>query len=279
MSASRGWRASATRACRCSFAIAIDPVVKHRCMALASHSRRSRFAAFAMLFPPTTPSRCISIRSRPIANCSQPSSAGWRRTRLRATIGTRAASKFPSTTAALRDPDLSAVAEFAKMLGGGRRADAHAVLDTACTCSGFCLDLRYMGSVDRRIAMPRLDTPRMHVAAGSVGIAGEQTGSTRAIRRGDGASSAGRSSKVFDPTARRTVSFEGRRLRDVRRRVTMAALSILRPGHVHHRAGRGRWGFQSRGVPVSGAMDWYSHRLANQLLGNDRRSGDTGSDA
>jgi antagonist of KipI len=33
----------------------------------------------------------------------------------------------------------------------------------------------------------------------------------------------------------------------------------------------GRWGFQSRGVPVSGALDWYSHRLANQLLGNDRR--------
>ncbi len=31
----------------------------------------------------------------------------------------------------------------------------------------------------------------------------------------------------------------------------------------------GRWGFQSRGVPVSGAMDWYSHRLANRLLGND----------
>jgi antagonist of KipI len=31
----------------------------------------------------------------------------------------------------------------------------------------------------------------------------------------------------------------------------------------------GRWGFQSRGVPVSGALDWYSHRLANRLLGND----------
>jgi antagonist of KipI len=32
---------------------------------------------------------------------------------------------------------------------------------------------------------------------------------------------------------------------------------------------QGRWGFQSRGVPVSGAMDWYSHRLANRLLEND----------
>jgi antagonist of KipI len=50
----------------------------------------------------------------------------------------------------------------------------------------------------------------------------------------------------------------------------MAALSILRPGMFTTVQDEGRWGFQSRGVPVSGAMDWYSHRLANQLLGNDR---------
>ena len=33
-----------------------------------------------------------------------------------------------------------------------------------------------MGSVDGRIAAPRLSTPRVRVPAGSVGIAGEQTG-------------------------------------------------------------------------------------------------------
>ena len=33
-----------------------------------------------------------------------------------------------------------------------------------------------MASVDERIAMPRRDTPRPRVAAGSVGIAGRQTG-------------------------------------------------------------------------------------------------------
>ena len=31
----------------------------------------------------------------------------------------------------------------------------------------------------------------------------------------------------------------------------------------------GRRGYQGLGVPVSGAMDAYSHRLANQILGND----------
>ena len=49
----------------------------------------------------------------------------------------------------------------------------------------------------------------------------------------------------------------------------MAAVSILRPGMFTTVQDLGRWGFQSRGVPVSGAMDWYSHRLANRLLGND----------
>src|SRR5687767_10426951 len=49
----------------------------------------------------------------------------------------------------------------------------------------------------------------------------------------------------------------------------MAALSILRPGMFTTVQDRGRWGFQSRGVPVSGALDWYSHRLANCLVGND----------
>jgi biotin-dependent carboxylase-like uncharacterized protein len=31
----------------------------------------------------------------------------------------------------------------------------------------------------------------------------------------------------------------------------------------------GRWGYQGLGVPVSGPMDLYSHRLANRLLGNE----------
>lgn len=32
----------------------------------------------------------------------------------------------------------------------------------------------------------------------------------------------------------------------------------------------GRWGFQSRGVPVAGPMDPFAHRLANALVGNHR---------
>jgi len=34
----------------------------------------------------------------------------------------------------------------------------------------------------------------------------------------------------------------------------------------------GRWGYQSRGVPVAGPMDRFSHRLANAIVGNDPRA-------
>lgn len=41
---------------------------------------------------------------------------------------------------------------------------------------GFLPGFAYMGKVDSRLAAPRKSSPRQNVAAGSVGIAGEQTG-------------------------------------------------------------------------------------------------------
>ena len=41
---------------------------------------------------------------------------------------------------------------------------------------GFLPGFSYMGEVDERIATPRKEKPRTHVPAGSVGIAGRQTG-------------------------------------------------------------------------------------------------------
>ena len=41
---------------------------------------------------------------------------------------------------------------------------------------GFLPGFSYMGTVDEAIAMPRHATPRVKVPAGSVGIAGRQTG-------------------------------------------------------------------------------------------------------
>lgn len=49
----------------------------------------------------------------------------------------------------------------------------------------------------------------------------------------------------------------------------MASVYVVKPGLLTTVQDRGRWGSQSFGVSVSGAMDVYSHRLANALVGND----------
>jgi len=72
-------------------------------------------------------------------------------------------------------PDLAEVAAF------GAVSEAEAVrLHTSrlyrVFMLGFMPGFAYMGIVDAHIAAPRLSTPRVRVPAGSVGIAGEQTG-------------------------------------------------------------------------------------------------------
>jgi len=48
------------------------------------------------------------------------------------------------------------------------------------------------------------------------------------------------------------------------------ALKVLRAGILSTIQDLGRWGHQRYGVPVSGVMDEFSHRLANILVGNDQ---------
>lgn len=52
----------------------------------------------------------------------------------------------------------------------------------------------------------------------------------------------------------------------------VAALRVIKPGMLTTIQDAGRWGFQSRGVPVAGPMDPVSHRMANALVGNDRHA-------
>ena len=48
-----------------------------------------------------------------------------------------------------------------------------------------------------------------------------------------------------------------------------AALLVARAGMLTTVQDLGRRGYQALGVPVAGPMDWYSHRLANRLVGNE----------
>jgi len=49
-----------------------------------------------------------------------------------------------------------------------------------------------------------------------------------------------------------------------------AAIVVIKAGMLTTVQDSGRWGYQSRGVPVAGPMDPVSHRLANALVGNGR---------
>ncbi len=96
-------------------------------------------------------------------------------------------------------PDLAAVAERA----GCTPADVverHAARTYRVYMLGFVPGFAYMGRVDATIAMPRHRVPRERVPAGSVGIAGEQTGVYPVASPG-GWQLIGRTSTVmFDPT-------------------------------------------------------------------------------
>jgi biotin-dependent carboxylase-like uncharacterized protein len=202
-------------------------------------------------------------------------------------------------------PDLADVAAFA----GVRPQDViarHAGTVYRVYMLGFLPGFAYLGSVPPEIAMPRRATPRMRVAAGSVGIAGPQTAVYPRASPG-GWQIIGRTPlRVFDPTRTPPVIFApGDSVRFVpesaSRRAGPAGAGhddrprARRPGTAESGAGlstpasgstrtvtilhaglfttiqdSGRWGHQSSGVPVSGAVDLVSFRLANALVGNTR---------
>jgi inhibitor of KinA len=72
-------------------------------------------------------------------------------------------------------PDLQAVAEHAK-LSPEEVVRIHSEGDYLVYMIGFSPGFPYLGGLSERIAAPRLATPRLAVPAGSVGIAGSQTG-------------------------------------------------------------------------------------------------------
>lgn len=90
-------------------------------------------------------------------------------------VGDREIIEIPVHYGGEAGPDLAAVAEFA----GCSEADViarHTARTYRVYMLGFVPGFAYMGRVDPSIAAPRHRVPRERVAAGSVGIAGGQTG-------------------------------------------------------------------------------------------------------
>ena len=187
-------------------------------------------------------------------------------------------------------PDLAEVGRWA-----GLTAESVAHLHSSTTYRvfmlGFLPGFAYMGTVNEAIAAPRRATPRVRVRGGSVGIAGLQTGIYPRDSPG-GWQVIGRTPlRVFDVERVPAALFEpGDDVRFVRvpmggatvqgadshrvvdGRMTAArparSVTVLRPGLLTTIQDEGRWGHQASGVPVSGALDRISHRLANLAVGN-----------
>jgi KipI family sensor histidine kinase inhibitor len=157
---------------------------------------------------------------------------------------------------------------------------------------GFLPGFPYLGLVDERIAAPRLGSPRLRVPAGSVGIAGRQTGIYPRDSPG-GWRIIGRTPwRLFDrdetPPARlqpgdrvrfrpveETEAFAVADRPTLRRHTVAAAdgartVTVLSGGLLTTVQDQGRWGCQASGVPVAGALDLLSHRVANAIVGNAR---------
>ena len=72
-------------------------------------------------------------------------------------------------------PDLAAVAAHAGLTERETVA-LHTSRDYLVYMLGFLPGFCYLGGLDERLHMPRLETPRLRIPAGSVGIGGSQTG-------------------------------------------------------------------------------------------------------
>lgn len=72
-------------------------------------------------------------------------------------------------------PDLDEVARYLG-LQTEEVVSLHAKRDYPIFCLGFSPGFPFLGGLDERLHVPRLDTPRPRVPAGTIGIAGGQTG-------------------------------------------------------------------------------------------------------
>lgn len=84
------------------------------------------------------------------------------------------AHELPTWYAPEVGPELERLADRAGM-SVADAVECHTAITYQVYALGFAPGFAFMGSVDERLALPRLETPRRRVPAGSVGITGRQT--------------------------------------------------------------------------------------------------------
>jgi len=189
-------------------------------------------------------------------------------------------------------PDLAELAA-----GAGLTEDQAAAIHAGRTYRvymlGFLVGFPYLAPVAPRIAAPRRADPRLRVPAGSIGIAGRQTGIYPVTAPGGWQLVARTPVRLWDPSRYPPAALRpGDRIRF--RRVPAAEFAAregdlpwpeARPAPPDPEPGRGvlrvvaagplttvqdggRAGHEEFGVPAGGALDEVSFRVANRLAGN-----------
>lgn len=200
-------------------------------------------------------------------------------------------------------PDLSFVARHAG-LSEQDVVDKHTAREYPVYMIGFAPGFPYLGGMDPKISAPRLETPRLSVPAGTVGIAGAQTGvypvSTPGgwriigrtptvlfrpdqvppslLRAGDRVTFRSVTQEEYAVLADRANSSActpdhadqagGDDTEGGEAETLIPAVSVLKPGLLTTLQDLGRPGYQQYGVTPGGAMDVYALRAANLMAGN-----------
>jgi KipI family sensor histidine kinase inhibitor len=182
-------------------------------------------------------------------------------------------------------PDLASVAALTG-LAEDEVIARHQAAEYQVGWLGFAPGFGYLTGLDPALAVPRLDSPRLSVPAGSVAIAGGLAAVYPSASPG-GWRLLGRTAAVMWDPARDPPALlaPGQRVRfrgvgglpataalpgtEPGRQVPDRWVEVVQPGPLTTVQDLGRGGLAHLGVPTSGAADPASLRLANALVGND----------
>jgi antagonist of KipI len=179
-------------------------------------------------------------------------------------------------------PDLADVARRCSLAESDVVA-RHTAAEYTALFSGFLPGFAYLGTLSRELEMPRRDSPRPRVPAGSVAVAGPFTGVYPFASPG-GWNLIGRTGQVlFDPLAPRPALIQpGDRVRFARSRAAFdgpmprtqpfpayrPSIEVVEGGLLTTVQDEGRRGHRRLGVPWCGALDAKAAAAANDAVGN-----------
>jgi KipI family sensor histidine kinase inhibitor len=176
------------------------------------------------------------------------------------------------------------LAEVAKATGLSEDevATVHTGPEYTVAFTGFAPGFGYLTGLDERLRLPRRDTPRTRVPAGSVAVAGEFTGVYPRPSPGGWHLLGSTTAPLWDSSREEpallrpgtTVRFEAvsslppTATADTPASVARGGIEVVRCGPLGTVQDTGRPGYASLGVGRSGVADRVSAALANRLVGN-----------